>query len=95
MPLTCAAATDLDIASQCEHTCFMSKRSNRHDSSGDVSLDAPAIDRERDGVASLHDAEAEAGDETEVADLFDLDRTEARALGAELDRADRGESQLD
>jgi hypothetical protein len=67
----------------------------RHDSSRDVSLDAPGTDRDRDGVASLHDTEAEAGDETEVADLFDLDRTEARALGVELDRADRGESQLD
>src|SRR3954447_3031359 len=63
--------------------------------SRDVSLDAPTTDRERDGLASLHDTEAEAGDESEVADLFDLDRTEARALGAELDRADRGESQLD
>lgn len=73
----------------------MTARGNRHDSSGDVSLDAPAIDRERDGVAALHDAEAEAGDEMEVVDLFDLDRTEARALGADLDRADRGESQLD
>jgi len=73
----------------------MSKRGNRHDSSGDISLDARAIDPERDGVAALHDAEAEAGDEAEVADLFDLDRTEARALGVDLDRADRGESQLD
>jgi hypothetical protein len=63
--------------------------------SGDVSLDAPSADRERDGVAALHDTEAEAGDESELADAFDLDRTEARALGAELDRADRDESQLD
>jgi hypothetical protein len=62
---------------------------------GDVSLDAPSSDPERDGVAALHDTEAEAGDEGELADIFDLDRTEARALGAELDRADRGESQLD
>jgi hypothetical protein len=73
----------------------MTNRDHRHDSSGDVSLDAPATDRERDGVAALHDTEAEAGDEAAVADLFDLDRTEARALGADLDRADRGESQLD
>jgi hypothetical protein len=68
---------------------------HRHDSSRDVSLDAPVTDRDRDGVASLHDTEAEAGDETEVSDLFDLDRAEARAVGVELDRADRGESQLE
>jgi hypothetical protein len=46
-------------------------------------------------VAALHDTEAEAGDEGELTDVFALDRTEARELGAELDRADRGESQLD
>jgi hypothetical protein len=63
--------------------------------SSNVSLDAPSSDRERDGVAALHDTEAEAGDEEELADAFDLDRKEARALGAELDRADRDESQLD
>ena len=73
----------------------MSNRDNRHDSSSDISLDAPAMDRERDGVAALHDTEAEAGDETELVDLFDLDRTAVRALGADLDRADRGESELD
>jgi hypothetical protein len=73
----------------------MTNRGHRHDSSRDVSLDAPTTNRERDGVAALHDTEAESGDEAEVADLFDLDRTEARALGVDLDRADRGESQLD
>ena len=41
---------------------------------GDVSLDAPSSDRERDGVGALHDTEAEAGDEEEIADAFDLDR---------------------
>jgi hypothetical protein len=92
VPLRCAG---LDNARQYEHTWSMTHRGHRHDSSGDVSLDAPAPDLERDGVAALHDTEAESGDETEVADLFDLDRTEARALGADLDRADRGESQLD
>lgn len=73
----------------------MKDRDHRHDRSHDVALDAPSTDPDRDGVASLHDTEAGAGDEGEVADLFDLDRTEARALGADLDRADRGESQLD
>jgi hypothetical protein len=67
----------------------------RDDSDDDVSLDAPTTDPERDGVAALHDTEAEAGDEAGVADLFDLDRTEARELGVDLDRADRGESELD
>jgi hypothetical protein len=73
----------------------MTNRGHGHDPSGDVSLDAPSTDLERDGVAALHDTEAEAGDEAEISDLFDLDRTEARALGADLDRADRGESRLD
>jgi hypothetical protein len=73
----------------------MTNREHKSDRTGDVSLDALPADRERDGVGAMHDTEAEAGDEGELADVFDLDRTEARALGAELDRADRGESQLD
>jgi hypothetical protein len=73
----------------------MTNGKHKSDRSGDVSLDAPSADRERDGVAALHDTEAEAGDEGELIDVFDLDRSEARALGAQLDRADRGESQLD
>jgi hypothetical protein len=32
-------------------------------------------------VAALHDTEAEAGDEAAIADLFDLDLSEARGLG--------------
>jgi hypothetical protein len=43
-------------------------------------------DRERDGVRSLHDAEAEQGDEDEVVDAFDLDQEDARELGADFDR---------
>jgi hypothetical protein len=73
----------------------MTSREYRGDRSGDVSLDAPLDDPERDGVAALHDTEGAAGDEGELSDIFDLDRIEARALGAELDRADRGESGLD
>jgi hypothetical protein len=61
----------------------------------DVSLDEPKTDQERDGVGALHDVEAEAGDEAELTDLFDLDRAEARELGMDLDRADRGESRLE
>jgi hypothetical protein len=73
----------------------MTNRDLEHDASNDVSLDAPPPDVEQDGVAALHDTEAEAGDEGELVDLFDVDQTEARALGADLDRADRGESRLD
>jgi hypothetical protein len=43
-------------------------------------------DRERDGVASLRDTEEEQGDEDEVTDRFDLDRTAAEEADAELDR---------
>jgi hypothetical protein len=43
--------------------------------------------RDRDGVESLRDTEAEAGDEEGVDDSFDLDQFEARELGADLDRA--------
>jgi hypothetical protein len=73
----------------------MATRDDRHNPSDDVSLDAPATDLERDGVAALHDTEAEAGDEGEVADLFDLDRAEAQALGVDLDRVDGDETKLD
>ncbi|HVS68533.1 MAG TPA: hypothetical protein VHE56_08285 [Mycobacteriales bacterium] len=73
----------------------MTNRDDRYDSPDEVSLDAPVTDPERDGVRALHDTEAEAGDETEIADLFDLDRDEARELGVDLDRPDGGESQLD
>jgi hypothetical protein len=43
-------------------------------------------DRERDGVASLHDAEGEQGDEAEVTDRMDLDQDEATELEVGLDR---------
>lgn len=88
-------ARDLDNAGQRGQTCTMTHHDDRDDTSGDIPLDARATDPERDGVAALHDVEAEAGDEGAVADLFDLDRAEARTLGADLDPADGGESQLD
>jgi hypothetical protein len=56
----------------------------------DISLDAPRGDRDRDGVDSLRDTESEQGDESELDDLFDLDKSEARDLDAELD-ADKGD----
>jgi hypothetical protein len=56
----------------------------------DISLDAPRGDRDRDGVDSLRDTESEQGDESELDDLFDLDKSEARDLDPELD-ADKGD----
>lgn len=47
--------------------------------------------RDRDGIASLRDTEAEAGDEEEIVDDYDMDDREARELGADLD--DRNESE--
>jgi hypothetical protein len=43
--------------------------------------------RDRDGVGSLRDTEAESGDEDGVNDSFDLDQTEAHEVGVDLDRA--------
>ncbi len=45
-------------------------------------------DPEQDGIASLHDVEAETGDERGLADSFDYDRLEAAQLGAALDALD-------
>lgn len=42
-------------------------------------------DRDRDGVGSLRDTEAEAGDEEEITDTYSLDEREARDLGVALD----------
>ena len=41
--------------------------------------------RDQDGVESLRDTEAEAGDEIEVDDDFDMDDREAREAGVALD----------
>lgn len=51
--------------------------------------------RDRDGVASLHDTEAEAGDEEEITDDFDMDDRAARELGVDLDDRDEPEPGLD
>jgi hypothetical protein len=51
--------------------------------------------RDQDGVDSLRDTEAEAGDEAEVDDDFDLDTREAQELGARLDEPDEPEPRLD
>jgi len=47
--------------------------------------------RDQDGVESLRDTEAEAGDEQEIADEFDMDDREARELGVNLDDRDEPE----
>jgi hypothetical protein len=60
----------------------------------DISLDAPRGDRDRDGVDSLRDTESEQGDESELDDLFDLDRSEARELDAGLDSDSGDEPEL-
>lgn len=49
---------------------------------------------EQDGVAAMHDTEAEAGDEQEITDDFDLDHREARELGVALDEVDNPEAGL-
>lgn len=52
-------------------------------------------DRERDGVSSLRDAEAEAGDEEAMTDDFLIDRAAAQEAGADLDRIGGEEPRLD
>lgn len=51
--------------------------------------------RDRDGVASMRDVEAEAGDDDQAVDVFDLDDREARELGVRLDDPDGPEPRLD
>jgi hypothetical protein len=51
--------------------------------------------RDRDGVSSLRDVEAEQGDEEEVIDELTLDDRAAREAGAQLDGRDEPEPQLD
>ena len=60
-----------------------------------VSLDAPRQNRDRDGVDSLRDTDAEQGDEVELDDLFDLDESEARETDVDLDGDARDEPRLD
>jgi hypothetical protein len=60
-----------------------------------ISLDIPRPDRDRDGVESLRDTDAEQGDEEEVDDLYVYDETGARDAGADLDGDARDEPRLD
>jgi hypothetical protein len=59
----------------------------------DERLDEPK-ERESDPVASLRDVEAEAGDEEELTDAYDMDDRAARELGANLDNRDEPEPGL-
>ena len=51
--------------------------------------------RDQDGASSLHDTDAETGDEEEVDDTYDIDNREAREAGVALDRVDGPEPRLD
>jgi hypothetical protein len=51
--------------------------------------------RDQDAVASLHDTEAEAGDEEGLTDGFEIDEREARELGVQLDGEGDDEPRLD
>jgi len=53
------------------------------------------VNRELDGVSALHDTDAEAGDEEEVDDTYDIDDREAREAGVDLDGMDGREPRLD
>ena len=55
---------------------------------------AVSLSRDRDGVESLRDTEAEQGDEESLDDLFDLDDREAAELGVALDGRDGPEPGL-
>ena len=55
---------------------------------------AVSLSRDRDGVESLRDIEAEQGDEEALDDLFDLDDREAKELGVSLDGRDEPEPGL-
>jgi hypothetical protein len=70
------------------HTRVVTKKSVRHADMIFLDEDRGESRRDHDPVASLRDTEAEAGDEDELTDRFDLDSTEARDLGVALDRRD-------
>ncbi|MDX6286650.1 MAG: hypothetical protein QOG53_2135 [Frankiales bacterium] len=61
----------------------------------EVSLDDVGNQPEQDAIAALHDTEAEAGDEEELDDVFELDKKEARELGVNLDSVAPEEPRLD
>jgi len=72
-------------------------RDDSNDQADIIFLDARREEgrRDRDGVESLRDTEAESGDEDEVNDRYELDRLEAQELGVALDRTDGETPRLD
>jgi hypothetical protein len=65
------------------------------DDDDDMAGDARTVGgRDRDGVSALRDTEAEAGDENEIDDDFDMDDREAAELGVDLDDRDEPEPRL-
>lgn len=65
------------------------------DDGGADDIDLTIQGRDQDAVAALRDTEAEAGDEDELDDLYDMDDREARQLGVDLDDRDEPEPRLD
>jgi hypothetical protein len=61
------------------------------DDGGAADIDGTRAGRDQDGVDSLRDTEAEAGDEDEIVDDFDMDDREARELGVDLDQREEPE----
>jgi hypothetical protein len=61
---------------------------------GEISLDAPNLERDRDGVTSLRDTDEEQGDEAEVDDLYVFDETAAREVDADFNGDQRDEPKL-
>lgn len=61
------------------------------DDDGTADFHASHPDRDQDGVDSLRDTEAEAGEESGLSDTFDMDDREARELEVSLDDRDEPE----
>jgi hypothetical protein len=73
----------------------MTRRSDRPHTIEEVEGQRDLQDIDRDGVASLHDVEAESGDEEGLRDRFTIDQVEAKALGVALDPIGAPEAELD
>jgi hypothetical protein len=72
----------------------MSENDDFIQTEGDVSLDAPNLERDRDGVTALRDTDEEQGDEAEVDDLYIFDETAAREVDADFTGDQRDEPRL-
>lgn len=65
------------------------------DSGGSQQYETDPGDLEQDPVASLHDTDEEAGDESGLTDAFTIDSREAKELGVALDPIGGQEPELD